>query len=88
MTDEPEHLPPYRGYTWGGEQGVVHVVPYPGEEEADEGSKARFRAWGAWMFEDLADEHAAEQDIRQAGERTPLLPGLPNLRLIQGEGRA
>ncbi|MBD0674218.1 hypothetical protein [Streptomyces sp. CBMA156] len=78
-TDEPQP-PPYRSYTWDGGDGAVHVTLYPGEEEADEERKAGFRAMGARLLADLIAEREAEH--------TPPFPGVPNLRLIHGEGRA
>ncbi|MFF4924662.1 hypothetical protein DR950_10810 [Kitasatospora xanthocidica] len=73
-------IPPYRSYTWDGEEGAVHIVLYPGEEEADEERKAEFRARGVRMLADLNAEREAEH--------TPPFPGMPNLRLIHGEGPA
>ncbi|MEV7184154.1 hypothetical protein [Kitasatospora sp. NPDC093102] len=83
MADEPEatdgpEIPPYRSYTWEGEGDAVHVVLYPGEEEADEERKAGFRAMGARQLADLIADREAEH--------TPPFPGRPHLRLIHGEG--
>ncbi|MEU3566594.1 hypothetical protein [Kitasatospora sp. NPDC006786] len=72
--------PPYRSYTWDDEHGAVHAILYPGEEEADEERKAGFRAMGARMLADLIAEREAEH--------TPPFPGVPDLRLIHGEGTA
>ncbi|MET8543298.1 hypothetical protein ABZW03_22010 [Kitasatospora sp. NPDC004799] len=75
-TDWPE-LPPYRSYTWEGEDGDFHMTLYPGEEEADEERKAEFRAMGARMLADLNADREAE--------RTPPFPGLRRLQLVRDE---
>ncbi|MEU9043623.1 MULTISPECIES: hypothetical protein [unclassified Kitasatospora] len=69
-----EPLPPYRSYSWDGENGAVHLAFYPGEEEADEERKARFREMGARMLAELMAE--------QEADHTPLRPALT---LIRGE---